>query len=239
MTATPDQPTELTPLKRAFLAIEELQARLAAAEQARREPIAIVGLGCRLPGGADDPDALWGLLQDGVDAIGEVPADRWDIDAFYDPDVSAPGKMSTRHGGFLRAVDGFEPQFFGIAPREAAAMDPQQRLLLEVAWEALEHAGQAPGAAGRHAHRRVRRHHHERLRAADPEHAGRRRPRRLLRRPASPTASRPAACPTSSACRARASRSTRPARRRSSPCTSRCRACAPASATWRWPAAST
>ena len=144
MSATPDQPNELTPLKRAFLAIEDLQARLATAEQARREPIAIIGLGCRLPGGAGTPDELWGLLQDGVDAIGDIPADRWDVDAFYDPDVSVPGKMSTRHGGFLRAVDGFEPQLFGIAPREAAAMDPQQRLLLEVAWEALERAGQAP-----------------------------------------------------------------------------------------------
>lgn len=139
-----DLPAQLTPLKRAFLAIEDLQARLAASESARREPIALIGIGCRLPGNANSPDALWQLLRDGIDAIGEVPPDRWDIDAYYDPDFSVPGKMSSRHGGFLRDIDHFDPQFFGIAPREAAAMDPQQRLLLEVAWEALEHAGMAP-----------------------------------------------------------------------------------------------
>ncbi|MGE3267190.1 MAG: SDR family NAD(P)-dependent oxidoreductase [Chloroflexota bacterium] len=135
---------ELSPLKRAFLALEEMQARLDAMQRARREPIAIVGLGCRFPGGAHDPEIFWQLLRDGVDAIREVPADRWDIDAYFDPDADAPGKMNTRWGGFLDGVDQFDPQFFGIAPREAASMDPQQRLLLEVAWEALERAGQAP-----------------------------------------------------------------------------------------------
>jgi acyl transferase domain-containing protein/acyl carrier protein len=105
--------------------------------------IAIIGIGCRLPGAAD-PEALWRLLRDGVDAITEVPTDRWDVDAFYDPDPAVPGKMNTRWGGFLEHLDQFDPHFFGIAPREAIHMDPQQRLLLEVAWEALEDAGQVP-----------------------------------------------------------------------------------------------
>ena len=108
-----------------------------------QESIAIVGIGCRFPG-ADGPEAFWRLLRDGVDAIGEVPGDRWNLAVFYDPDPATPGKMSTRWGGFLERVDEFDARFFGIAPREAARMDPQQRLLLEVAWEALEDAGQAP-----------------------------------------------------------------------------------------------
>jgi hybrid polyketide synthase/nonribosomal peptide synthetase FtdB len=106
------------------------------------EPIAVIGLGCRFPG-APDPGAYWRLLRDGVDAIHEVPPDRWDIDAYYDPQPTTPGKMSTRWGGFLPAVDLFDRTFFRLSAREAAAMDPQQRLLLEVAWEALEDGGQA------------------------------------------------------------------------------------------------
>ena len=107
------------------------------------EPIAIIGIGCRFPG-AKSPEAFWQLLRDGVDAITEVPADRWDIDALYDPNPATPGKMNTRWGGFLKQVDQFDAQFFGIIPREASSMDPQQRLLLEVAWEAIEDAGQIP-----------------------------------------------------------------------------------------------
>ena len=106
------------------------------------EPVAVVGLGCRFPG-ADSPDAFWQLLADEVDAVREIPADRWDAAAFYDPDT-AQGKMNTRWGGFLDRIDEFDPQFFGISPREAARIDPQQRLMLEVAWEALENSGQAP-----------------------------------------------------------------------------------------------
>jgi acyl transferase domain-containing protein/surfactin synthase thioesterase subunit len=104
------------------------------------EPIAILGMSCRFPG-AKHPDDFWQLICNGVDAITEVPGDRWDIEALYDP--GNPSKMSTRWGGFLEQIDQFDAQFFGIAPREAVYMDPQQRLLLEVAWEALEDAGQA------------------------------------------------------------------------------------------------
>jgi acyl transferase domain-containing protein/acyl carrier protein len=107
------------------------------------EPIAITGVGCRFPGAAD-PIAFWQLLRDGVDAIREVPAERFDLSAFYDPDPAAPGKMNTRWGGFLDQVDQFDANFFGISPREASRMDPQQRLLLEVTWEALQDAGQVP-----------------------------------------------------------------------------------------------
>jgi acyl transferase domain-containing protein/acyl-CoA synthetase (AMP-forming)/AMP-acid ligase II/acyl carrier protein len=107
------------------------------------EPIAIIGIGCRFPG-ADGPAAFWQLLSDGVDAITEIPPDRWDADAFYHPDVTMAGTATTRWGGFLDQVDQFDPEFFGISPRESARMDPQQRLLLEVAWEALEDAGQVP-----------------------------------------------------------------------------------------------
>ncbi len=102
------------------------------------EPIAIIGLSCRFPQ-ADSPQAFWELLRNGVDAITEVPSDRWDVDAFYSTEPS-PGKVTTRFGGFLNHVDLFDPHFFGISPREAARMDPQQRLLLEVSWEALENA---------------------------------------------------------------------------------------------------
>ncbi|HLL45762.1 MAG TPA: beta-ketoacyl synthase N-terminal-like domain-containing protein, partial [Longimicrobiaceae bacterium] len=114
-----------------------------ASEQHAREPIAIVGMGCRFPGGANDIESYWSLLRDGVDGTSEMPAERWDAEALYSPERGTPGKMSTRRGGFLSGVpfDGFDAEFFGTAPREAAAMDPQQRLLLEVAWEALEDAG--------------------------------------------------------------------------------------------------
>lgn len=115
-----------------------------ASRAAPDEPIAVVGMACRFPGGADSPAAYWRLLWDGVDAVREVPADRWDVERHYDADVSAPGKMSTRWGGFLDRVDGFDAAFFGISPREATQMDPQQRLVLELAWEALEDARRAP-----------------------------------------------------------------------------------------------
>jgi len=110
--------------------------------QAHAEPIAIIGIGCRFPGAAN-PQAFWQLLRDGVDAISEVPAQRFNLEDFFDPNPEIPGKISTRWGGFLDQVDQFDPRFFGISPREAARMDPQQRLLLELTWEALEDGGQA------------------------------------------------------------------------------------------------
>ncbi|AOX01784.1 beta-ketoacyl synthase [Moorena producens PAL-8-15-08-1] len=112
------------------------------------EPIAIIGIGCRLPG-AKTPEAFWQLLRNGVDAITEVPPERWDIDTFYDPSPATSGKMYTRWGGFVEQVDRFEPSFFGISPREAQRLDPQQRLLLEVVWEALENAAIVPESLAR------------------------------------------------------------------------------------------
>lgn len=130
--------------QRLLLALNKAATKLEAVERAKTEPIAIIGMGCRFPGGATSPEAFWQLLQAGGDAITEVPPDRWDIDAYYDPDPQTPGKMYIRQAGFLEQIDQFDPQFFGISPREASSMDPQQRLLLEVSWEALEQAALAP-----------------------------------------------------------------------------------------------
>lgn len=115
------------------------------ASSATDEPIAVIAVACRFPG-SPDPDAYWQLLAGGVDAIREIPEDRFDVDDFYDPDQQTPGKIYTRNGGYLDSVDGFDPEFFGISPREAIWIDPQQRLMLEIAWEGLERAGYAPSA---------------------------------------------------------------------------------------------
>ena len=109
-----------------------------------KDAVAIIGAGCRLPGGADDLESFWSLLVNGTDAVTEIPRDRWNIADWYDADPDTPGKMATRWGGFLDGVDRFDPEFFGISAREAESMDPQQRLLLEVSWEALENAAQNP-----------------------------------------------------------------------------------------------
>jgi acyl transferase domain-containing protein/NADPH:quinone reductase-like Zn-dependent oxidoreductase/acyl carrier protein len=137
----PTTPRDL--LQESFIAIERLQAKLDEAERAKREPVAIVGVACRYPG-VDGPDALWQVLADGKEVIGQIPKDRWDNDAYYDPDVSAPGKIVTRRAGILAGIDQFDPTYFGISPREAQTLDPQHRLLLETSLEAMEHAGIAP-----------------------------------------------------------------------------------------------
>ncbi|MEI6205660.1 MAG: type I polyketide synthase [Desulfuromonadales bacterium] len=110
-----------------------------------KEPIAIIGMGCRLPGGANSPEEYWSLLSEGRDAITVIPADRWDAERYFDENTEVPGKMYVREGGFLdHSPYDFDTRFFGISPKEAKALDPQQRLLLEVVWEAVEDAGINP-----------------------------------------------------------------------------------------------
>ena len=106
-----------------------------------QDRIAIIGIGCRFPGGVNDPDTFWKLLVEGREAVGEIPPDRWNVDRFYDSEPGIVGKSIARRGGFVEGIDQFDPQFFGISPREAPYVDPQQRLLLETAWEAIEDAG--------------------------------------------------------------------------------------------------
>jgi len=135
----PDQfLSELSALKLTSLA-REMRGRAAPVLQA--DPIAIVGMACRVPG-ASSPDEFWTLLREQRDATSEIPADRWDVEDWYDPEISTPGKSITRRGGFIDQIDHFDAGFFGILPREADAMDPQQRIFLECAIEALDDAGQ-------------------------------------------------------------------------------------------------
>ncbi|QDE82942.1 type I polyketide synthase [Myxococcus xanthus] len=136
---------EASTLERALMALEATKARLNRVLAQQREPIAVVGMACRFPGGIRDANDYWAFLRDGQDAVGELPPERWPFDEVYDPNPGVPGKSYCRHGAFLDGVDRFDAAFFGIPPREAASMDPQQRLLLQVSWEALEHAGIPPG----------------------------------------------------------------------------------------------
>ncbi|WP_245407186.1 polyketide synthase [Synechococcus sp. WH 8020] len=108
----------------------------------QQEPIAVIGMGCRLPGGVESSDDFWDLLVEGRDVIGEIPPERWDPQRHHDPDPRRPLHQHVRRAGLVEGIDRFDPGFFGISGREAQCMDPQQRLLLEVCWRAIEGAGQ-------------------------------------------------------------------------------------------------
>ena len=131
-------------LRKAAVIIEDLQSKLQAAEAVNHEPIAIVGIGCRFPGGADTPERYWQLLRDGTDLITEVPEDRPPLNTVYTKIPRPDGELCDFRGGFVQDVSLFDAQFFGISPREAKVLDPHHRLLLEVSWEALENAAIVP-----------------------------------------------------------------------------------------------
>lgn len=133
-------------MQQAVVKIEAAHRRIAELEGREREPIAVIGMAGRFPGGADDVDAYWSMLMQGGDGIVPIPANRWDVDAYYDPDHAVAGKMYVRNGGFINGIEDFDPAFFKLSRREAAGLDPQQRLWLETSWHALENAGIQPAS---------------------------------------------------------------------------------------------
>ena len=139
-----DQDKTPSPEMQALVALRKMRARLETLERRRSEPLAIIGIGCRIPGGVTNPEDYWDLLENGRHAVRKVPPERWDPDKYFDPDPKAPGKTYTCWGGFIDGIDQFDAPFFGIAATEARRMSPPQRLFLEVAWEALEAAGISP-----------------------------------------------------------------------------------------------
>lgn len=144
--SVPEPLTDRELLLQSLRQIRKLRSEIEIERSARSEPIAIVGIGCRFPGGANSPAQFWSLLRNGLHAVADMGDRRWVMSEVFDPDPRAAGKMYTRRAALLDRIDQFDAELFGISDREAEAMDPQQRLLLEVCWEAIEHAGYAPGA---------------------------------------------------------------------------------------------